>query len=191
MLGPLPHVACCWMLLDVVACCCAKFETGQIFQPTTPNISFVLWSPKGRATMLDPFAQLFQNCWGHARALHMVPMGFTKSYGLYTSHHALQVLTLLATHTETTTPHSVGSCYVRLHVPKQLSYLRSFKIVQQTNKHSWATFGGRRTAFHSWRNSFPLLPSTLSFFFSRLPLYNVNHNVWSNLRLVQSLSGLK
>ena len=24
-----------------VACCCAKFETGQTFQPTTANISFV------------------------------------------------------------------------------------------------------------------------------------------------------
>ena len=52
----------CWMLLDVVACCCAKFETGQSFQPTTPNISFVPWSPKRSATMLDPFAQLFQHC---------------------------------------------------------------------------------------------------------------------------------
>ena len=31
----------CCMLLDVVACCCTKFETGQTFQPTTPNISFV------------------------------------------------------------------------------------------------------------------------------------------------------
>ena len=32
----------CCMLLDVVACCCAKFETGQTFQPTTPNISLFL-----------------------------------------------------------------------------------------------------------------------------------------------------
>ena len=48
------------MLLDVVACCCAKFETGQTFQPTTPDISFVPWSPKRSATTLDPFAQLFQ-----------------------------------------------------------------------------------------------------------------------------------
>ena len=31
----------CCMLLDVVAFCCAKFETRQTFQPTTPNISFV------------------------------------------------------------------------------------------------------------------------------------------------------
>ena len=62
----------CCMLLDVVTYCCAKFETGQTFQPTTPNISFVPWSPKSSATMLDPFAQLFQHCWGHARFLRMV-----------------------------------------------------------------------------------------------------------------------
>ena len=30
------------MWLDVVACCCAKFESGQTFQATTLNISFVL-----------------------------------------------------------------------------------------------------------------------------------------------------
>ena len=62
----------CCMLLNVVACCFAKFETGQTFQPTIPNISFVPWSPKRSATMLDPFAQLFQHCWGHARSLRMV-----------------------------------------------------------------------------------------------------------------------
>ena len=62
----------CCMLLDVVARCCAKFETGQIFQPTTPNIFFIPWSPKRSATMLDPFAQFFQHSWGHARSLRMV-----------------------------------------------------------------------------------------------------------------------
>ena len=76
----------CCMLLDIVASCCAKFETAQTFQPTTPNISFVPWSPKRSATMLDPFAQLFQRCWGHARSLRMV----YKDYGLYPSHDALQ-----------------------------------------------------------------------------------------------------
>ena len=38
-------VTCCvrlHTLLHVVGCCCAKFETSQTFQPTTPNISFVL-----------------------------------------------------------------------------------------------------------------------------------------------------
>ena len=59
-------VTCCvrlHTLLHVVGCCCAKFETGQTFQPTTPNIV--------SATMLDPFAQLFQHCWGHVRSLRM------------------------------------------------------------------------------------------------------------------------
>jgi len=31
----------CYMLLNVVACCWAKFETGQTFQPTTPHIPIV------------------------------------------------------------------------------------------------------------------------------------------------------
>ena len=67
-----PNIVGCYMLRPFahpVACCCAKFETGQTFQPTTPNISFVPWSPKHSATMLDPFVQLFQHCWGHARSL--------------------------------------------------------------------------------------------------------------------------
>ena len=36
------------------------------------QIAFVPWSPKRSATMLDPFAQLFQHCWGRARSLRMV-----------------------------------------------------------------------------------------------------------------------
>ena len=40
--------------------------------------------------MLDPFAQLFQHCWGHTRALHMVSKVL-----LYPCHDALQVPTLL------------------------------------------------------------------------------------------------
>ena len=70
-----PNIVGCYMLRPFahpVACCFAKFETGQTFQPTTPNISFVPWSPKRSATMVDPFAQLFQHCWGHARSLRMV-----------------------------------------------------------------------------------------------------------------------
>ena len=43
-LSTLLDVTCCvrlHTLLHVVAYCCAKFETGQTFQPTTPNIYFV------------------------------------------------------------------------------------------------------------------------------------------------------
>ena len=65
MLRPfVPLVACC--------CACAKVETGQTFEPTTPNNSFVSWSSKSSATILDPFAQLFQHCWSHALAWHIV-----------------------------------------------------------------------------------------------------------------------
>ena len=89
----------CCMLLDVVACCCEKFETGQTFQPTTPNIYFVPWSPKRSATMLDPFAQLFQHCWGHARSLRMV----YKDLGAVSFPRC------------TAGPKIVGSCCIRLH----------------------------------------------------------------------------
>ena len=43
------------------------FFTSKTFEPTTPNISFVQGPPKRSSTMLDPFAQLFQQ-----RASHMV-----------------------------------------------------------------------------------------------------------------------
>ena len=89
----------CCMLLDVVACCCARFETGQTFQPTTPNISFVPWSPKPSPTMLDPFAQLFQHCWGHARSLCMV----------------YKDLWVVSFPRCTAGPNIVGSCCIRLH----------------------------------------------------------------------------
>ena len=89
----------CCKLLDVVACCCAKFEAGQTFQPTTPNISFVPWSPKRSATMLDPFAQLFQHCWGHTPSLRMVYKDLrVVSFPRYTAG-----------------PNIVGSCCIRLH----------------------------------------------------------------------------
>ena len=61
---------CLHTLLRVVgSCCCAKFETGQTFEPTTPNI--YLFRDR-RSVTQQWFAQLFQHCWGHERALHMV-----------------------------------------------------------------------------------------------------------------------
>ena len=96
---PLPtllNVTCCvhlHTLLHVVVCCCAKFETGQTFQPTTPNTSFLLRDRRSVA----------QQCWIRLRsssnivgATHAHYAWFTKSYGLYPSHYALQVPTLLA-----------------------------------------------------------------------------------------------
>ena len=92
MLRPFAHL---------IACCCAKIETGQTFQPATPNISFVPWSPKRSATMLDPFAQLFQHCWGHARSFRVV----------------YKDLWVVSFPRCTAGPNIVGSCCIRLHTP--------------------------------------------------------------------------
>ena len=93
-----PSVPCC-MLLDVVACWFSKFETGQTFQPTTLNISFVPWSPKRSAIMLNPFAQLFQHCWGHVHSLRMDYKDFW----------------VVSFPRCTAGPNIVGSCCIRLH----------------------------------------------------------------------------
>ena len=82
-------------LLHVVACCCAKFETGQTFEPTTPNISFVPWSTKRSPTMLDPFARFFQHRRGHARSFQDLWVAFFPRC--------------------TARPKLVGSCCIRLH----------------------------------------------------------------------------
>ena len=66
---------------------------------TTPNISFVLWSRKRSATMLDPFAQLFQHCWGRTRSLRMV----------------YKDLWVVSFPRCTTGPNIVESCCIRLH----------------------------------------------------------------------------
>ena len=99
-LPALLDVTCCvrlHTLLHVVAQSLKR--TGPIFQPTTPNISFVPWSPKRSATMLDPFAQLFQHCWGHARSLRMV----------------YKDLWVVSFPRCTAGPNIVGSCCIRLH----------------------------------------------------------------------------
>ena len=108
-LPTLLDVTCCvrlHILLHVVGCCCvlspAKFETSQTFQLTTPNISFVPWSPKRSATMLDSFAQLFQHCWSHARSLRIV----------------YKDLWVVSFPRCTAGPKLVGSCCIRLMQPK-------------------------------------------------------------------------
>ena len=92
-----------WWMLHVASVCTpcriVVVETTQTFQPTTPNISFVSWSPKRGATMLDPFAQLFQHCWGHARSLRM-------------DYKDLWVVFLPRC---TAGPKLAGSCCIRLH----------------------------------------------------------------------------
>ena len=86
----------CCMLLDVVACCCSKFETGQTFKPTTPNISLIC------SDLFRNRRSVAQQCWIRLHsssnivgATHAHYAWFTKTYGLYPSHNALQVPTLL------------------------------------------------------------------------------------------------
>ena len=85
----------CCMLLRV-----RKVSNRSNFEPTSPNISFVLWSSKRNATILDPFAQLFQHCWSHALALHIVSkvIGHTLPRMHCRSQHCLELLHLFAHH---------------------------------------------------------------------------------------------
>ena len=90
-LRPFAHpVACCWMLLRVVV---QSLKPVKLFSQQLP------WSPKHSATMLDPFAQLFQHCWGHARSLRMV----------------YKDLWVVSFPRCTTGPKIVESCFISLH----------------------------------------------------------------------------
>ena len=80
-------------LLHVVECFCAKFETGKTFQPTTPDISFVAWSPKRSAMNVNSIR--FHSSSNIVGATHAHYAWITKTYGLYSSHDALQVPNLL------------------------------------------------------------------------------------------------
>ena len=81
----------CCMLLDVVACCCEKFETGQTFHPTTPNISFF----RDRRSVAQQCWIRLHNSSNIVGAAHAHYACFTKTSGLIPSHDALQVPTLL------------------------------------------------------------------------------------------------
>ena len=90
----------CFMLLDVVACCCAKFETGQTFSQQLPT--FLLFRDR---------RSVAQQCWIRLHsssnivgATHAHYVWFTTTYGLYPSHDALQVPTLLEVVASVCTP---------------------------------------------------------------------------------------
>ena len=93
MLHVTPVCTPCRILLHVVGSCCAKFQTGQTLEPTTPNIYFVWWSSKRSTTMLNPFAQLF----------HAVSQGY-------------KILWVVSFPRCTISPKMVGSCCIRLQV---------------------------------------------------------------------------
>ena len=127
ILRPFEHsVACCW------ECSCAKFEIGQTSEPTTPNVSFVR----------SDLRSVAQQCWiclhgspNIVGATHAHFTWFTKSYGLYSSHDALQVPTCICLHrsanTDATTPNivhpliNVGSCFLTVLTAVYLNFLVS------------------------------------------------------------------
>ena len=115
MLRPFAHpFARCWILLRVVV---QSLKPVKLFSQQLP------WSPKRSATMLDPFAQLFQHCWGHARSLRMVYKDLSViSFPRCTAGPNIVGSCCIPWHTTTnthaTTPYIVGatgSCCVRLH----------------------------------------------------------------------------
>ena len=80
----------CCMLLDVVARCCAKFETGQTFQPITLFILFCYRRSVARQCWirLHGSSNIVDATYAHYAWI-------TKTYGLYSSHDALHVPNLL------------------------------------------------------------------------------------------------
>ena len=98
-----PNIVGCYMLRPFahpVACCCAKFETSQTFQPTTPK--FLLFCDH---------RSVAQQCWIRLHsssnivgATHAHYAWFTKTYGLYPSHDARQVPTLMGVVTSVCKP---------------------------------------------------------------------------------------
>ena len=115
-----------------------KVKTGQTFEPTTPNISSVPWSPKRSATMLETFAQLFHQCW------------VTHAHYTWSPYKVLWIVSFPRC---TAGPNNVGSCCVRLHLALR-SVHKSMTImlmIVQSSFHSELTdshtFGGwNRTA---------------------------------------------
>ena len=118
----------CCMLLCIVRSCCAKFETSQTYEPTTPNISFVPWTPKRCAKMLDLCARVLQHCWGHAYSLHTVSKAvWVVSFPGCNAGPNIVGSWCICLHTTASTyamtsnivhywPNKVGSCCVRLHI---------------------------------------------------------------------------
>ena len=114
-----------------VACCCAKFETDQTFQPTTPNISFGSVCT-ALPTLLGPRTRI-------THGLQSL-MGCILSTMHCRSQHCWELLHLFAHHCQNV--HNIvgatmfGSCCVRLHIdlPALLIDVRhSITIVFKSN----------------------------------------------------------
>ena len=103
--APCKWTQLCWLTTPNIVGC-------YMLHPFT-RLSFVPWSPKRSATMLDPFAQLFQHSRGHERALNMVFLESAKSSWVVSFPRS------------TAGPNIVGRCCIRLHTYIQKLYFSS------------------------------------------------------------------
>ena len=98
MLRPFAHpVACCWMLLRVVA---QSLTPVKIFTQQLPT--FLLF--RDRRSVAQQCWIRLQNSSNIVGATHTHYAWITKTYGLYSSHDALQVLNLLGVVASVCTP---------------------------------------------------------------------------------------
>ena len=118
----------CWML-RVVACCwqllCKAWNRSKFWADNSQHFfCSVSWSLKWNATMLDPFAQLFQHCRGHAYALPCHGLQSLKGCILLSMEvHVPTLLHAFAHHCQHghnnlqhCWPSNVNSCCVSLHL---------------------------------------------------------------------------
>ena len=116
MLRPFAHPVACWMLLRKVWNR-SNFPSNNSQHFFCSMIAVVLRNNFGSG----PFAQLFQHCWGHSRALHMVyNVLWVVSFPWCTAGSNVVGSCCIFSHTtantHSITPNNVGSCCIRLHV---------------------------------------------------------------------------
>ena len=106
----------CCMLLDVVACCCSKFESGQTFKPTTPNISLICSDlfRNRRSVAQQCWIRLHSSSkhgWGHARSLRIVykDLWVTSFSQCTVGPNIVESCCHTTANTHTTTPNIVGA----------------------------------------------------------------------------------
>jgi len=123
MLRPFAHpVACCWMLLRVVA---QSLKPVKLFSQQLPT--FLLFRDR---------RSIAQQCWIRLHsssnivgATHAHYAWFTKTYGLYPSHDALQVPTLLGVVASVCTqPKGCVTTVLLVHVVYNASYASFFAM---------------------------------------------------------------
>ena len=83
------------MLLSIFGSCCLKLDTGQNFGPTEQPSTFLLFYDRRSVAQQCWIRYCLYSSFNIVGATHVQNTWSPKSYGLYPSHDALQVLKLL------------------------------------------------------------------------------------------------